>query len=154
MENRVSLQQLLKTQAAQGSSDLHITVGTPPQLRIHGNLCPVKLDPLTAQDTESLCYSILTEEQKRIFEENKELDLSFSVKGVARFRANIFRQKLAVAGVFRLIPHQFVARLSTRYRCNRFWKIDNLGFDDRQNKSRNTRPYSHFGRSCRIFTRS
>jgi twitching motility protein PilT len=105
MEGKVSLQQLLKTQASQGSSDLHITVGTPPQLRIHGNLCPVKLDPLTPQDTEALCYSILTEDQKRVFEENRELDLSFSVKGVARFRANIFRQKQAVAGVFRLIPH-------------------------------------------------
>lgn len=106
MATRITLQQLLKTQAEQNSSDLHIAVGTPPQLRIHGNLCPVKVDPLTAADTEALCYSVLTEEQRRIFEENKEIDLSFSVKGVARFRANIFRQKSAVGGVFRLIPHQ------------------------------------------------
>lgn len=102
---KVSLQQLLKTQFEQGASDLHITVGTPPQMRISGNLCPVKIDPLQPSDTEALCYSILTEDQKRVFEENRELDLSFSVKGVARFRANIFRQKAAVAGVFRLIPH-------------------------------------------------
>jgi twitching motility protein PilT len=105
MALKVTLHQLLKAQADQGSSDLHITVGTPPQMRISGNLCPVKIDPLTAADTEALCYSILTEEQKRVFEEGKELDLSFSVKGVARFRANVFRQKAAVAGVFRLIPH-------------------------------------------------
>ena len=105
MALRVSLHQLLKAQADQGSSDLHITVGTPPQMRIYGDLCPVKIDPLSPADTETLCYSVLTEEQKRVFEENKELDLSFSVKGVARFRANIFRQKSAVAGVFRLIPH-------------------------------------------------
>lgn len=106
MALRVTLQQLLKTQAEQGASDLHITVGTPPQLRISGDLCPVKIDPLAPPDTEALCYSILTEDQKRIFEENRELDLSFSVKGVARFRANIFRQRQSVSGVFRLIPHQ------------------------------------------------
>lgn len=106
MALKITLQQLLKTQAEQDSSDLHISVGTPPQLRIHGDLCPIKVDPLTADDTEQLCYSILTEEQRRMFEENRELDLSFSVKGVARFRANIFRQKSAVGGVFRLIPHK------------------------------------------------
>jgi twitching motility protein PilT len=106
MALRISLQQLLKTQAEQGASDLHISVGTPPQLRIHGELCPVKVEPLSASDTEQLCYSVLTEEQRRLFEENREIDLSFSVKGVARFRANIFRQKSAVGGVFRLIPHQ------------------------------------------------
>jgi twitching motility protein PilT len=106
MTLKVSLQQLLKTQADQNASDLHISVGTPPQLRIHGELCPIKIDPLTAADTEALCYSVLTEEQRRIFEEHREIDLSFSVKGVARFRANIFRQKSAVGGVFRLIPTQ------------------------------------------------
>lgn len=106
MALKVSLQQLLKTQAEQDASDLHISAGTPPQLRIHGELCPIKIDPLTATETEQLCYSVLTEEQKRMFEENCELDLSFSVKGVARFRANIFRQKSAVGGVFRLIPHK------------------------------------------------
>ncbi|MEY3901120.1 MAG: pilus retraction protein PilT [Pseudomonadota bacterium] len=106
MTTRITLQQLLKTQAEQNASDLHISVGTPPQLRIHGELCPVKVEPLSSVDTESLCYSVLTEEQRRIFEESREIDLSFSVKGVARFRANIFRQKSAVGGVFRLIPHQ------------------------------------------------
>lgn len=106
MALRVTLHQLLKAQFEQDASDLHITAGTPPQMRVHGALCPVRMDPLTPADTEVLCYSILSEEQRRIFEEEKELDLSFSIKGVARFRANIFRQKQAVAGVFRLIPHQ------------------------------------------------
>lgn len=106
MTLKVTLQQLLKAQADQGASDLHITVGTPPQMRISGNLCPVKVDPLGPADTESLCYSILTEDQKLVFEENKEIDLSFAVKGVGRFRANIFRQRLSIAGVFRLIPHE------------------------------------------------
>lgn len=100
MATRITLQQLLKTQAEQNSSDLHIAVGTPPQLRIHGNLCPVKVDPLTAADTEALCYSVLTEEQRRIFEESKEIDLSFSVKGVARFRANILGRNLQWAVSF------------------------------------------------------
>jgi twitching motility protein PilT len=106
MALKISLQQLLKTQAEQNASDMHISVGTPPQLRIHGDLCPVKIDPLTAADAEFLCLSVLTEEQRRILEEEREIDLSFSVKGVARFRANIFKQKNATGGVFRLIPHQ------------------------------------------------
>ena len=58
MSLKVTLHQLLKAQSDQGASDLHITVGTPPQMRIHGELCPVKIDPLTASDTETLCYSI------------------------------------------------------------------------------------------------
>ncbi len=106
MAVKVSLQKLLKAQADQDASDLHITMGSPPQMRIHGNLCPVKMEPLEAADTESLCYSILTEVQKQQFEENRELDMSFALKGVARFRANIFRQRGAVGGVFRLIPHE------------------------------------------------
>jgi len=106
MSLKVTLHQLLKAQAEQDASDLHISVGSPPQMRIHGDLCPVKLDPLTSQDTETLCYSILTDDQKRQFEEELELDLSFALKNVARFRGNIFRSKGAVAGVFRLIPHE------------------------------------------------
>jgi twitching motility protein PilT len=106
LATKISIQQLLKAQADQGASDLHITMGSPPQMRIQGNLCPVKMPPLDAGDTEALCYSILTEEQKKIFEENRELDLSFALKGVARFRGNIFRQRGSVSGVFRLIPSQ------------------------------------------------
>lgn len=100
----ITLSQLLKTQFEKNASDLHITVASPPQLRIDGDLCPVKVPPLTPKDTAQLCYSVLTDEQKKEFEKKQAIDLSFSVKGVARFRANIFKQKGTVGGVFRLIP--------------------------------------------------
>ena len=87
-----------------GSSDLHITTGSPPQLRIDGQLIPLKTNPLKPAETRQLCYSILTEAQKHKFEEYNELDLSFGVKGLARFRANLFIQRGSVAGVFRQIP--------------------------------------------------
>jgi twitching motility protein PilT len=99
-----NLHQLLKAMIEKGASDLHITTGTPPQLRIDGKLVPVKMPALSAPDTKQLCYSILTDAQKHRFEENNELDLSFGVKGLARFRANIFLQRGAVAGAFRTIP--------------------------------------------------
>ncbi len=104
MAQQLSLSQLLKTQFDKEASDLHITAGSPPQIRIDGDLCPLKVPPLRPDDSASLCYSVLTEEQKRTFEETSELDLSFTVRGLARFRANIFRQKGMVGGVFRLIP--------------------------------------------------
>ena len=78
--------------------------GSPPQLRIDGHLVPLKTEPLTPVDTKQLCYSVLTDTQKLRFEEDNELDLSFGVKGLARFRANIFMQRGAVAGAFRPIP--------------------------------------------------
>ncbi len=99
-----SLQQILKVMVEKGSSDLHITTGSPPQLRIDGQLVPIKMPPLTPPDTQQLCYSILTESQKNRFEQTRELDLSFGVKGMARFRANLFVQRGAVAAVFRQIP--------------------------------------------------
>jgi len=87
-----------------GASDLHITTNSPPQLRIDGKLVPLKTPPLTPVETKQLCYSILTDAQKHKFEEENELDLSFGVKGLSRFRSNIFMQRGAVAGAFRLIP--------------------------------------------------
>ena len=110
-----------------GSSDLHITCGSPPQLRIDGHLIPLKSAPLSREETQQLCYSFLTEAQKHRFEQNNELDLSFGVKGLCRFRANVFVQRGAVAGTFRVIPtklHSFeelglpdaVAELTTRTR--------------------------------------
>ena len=100
----LNLHQLLKTMIEKGASDLHITTGTPPQLRIDGALLPLKVPPLTPVDTKQLCYSILTEEQKVLFEKRSELDLSFGVRGLSRFRANIYMQRGAVAGAFRSIP--------------------------------------------------
>jgi twitching motility protein PilT len=103
-----NLHQLLKAMVEKGSSDLHITTGTPPQLRIDGELVPLKTNPLTPVETKQLCYSILTDAQKHKFEEDNELDLSFGVKGLSRFRANIFMQRGAVAGAFRTIPFKIL----------------------------------------------
>ena len=86
------------------ASDLHISTGTPPRLRINGHLAPINEQPLAAAETKALCYSILTDSQKHKFEEQNELDLSFGVKGLCRFRANVFMQRGAVAGAFRMIP--------------------------------------------------
>src|SRR5436190_9497466 len=103
-----TLHQLLKAMLDKKASDLHITTGSPPQLRIDGDLVPLRTDPLTPVDTKQLCYSILTDAQKLRFEEDQELDLSFGVKNLARFRANIFMQRGAVAGAFRMIPFKII----------------------------------------------
>src|SRR5262249_40630215 len=91
------------------ASDLHVTTGSPPQLRIDGELVPLKTPPMTPVETKQLCYSILTDAQKHKFEEENELDLSFGVKDLARFRANIFMQRGAVAGAFRPIPFKIIS---------------------------------------------
>ena len=82
-----NLHQLLKAMIEKGASDLHITTSSPPQLRIDGKLHPLKMPPLSPPETKQLCYSILTDAQKHRFEEENELDLSFGVKSLARFRA-------------------------------------------------------------------
>jgi twitching motility protein PilT len=104
-----SLHQLLKATIEKGASDLHITSNIPPQLRIDGSLIPLDLPPLTSTETKKLCYTILTDMQKKKFEENWELDLSFGVEGLSRFRANIFFQMGAVAGAFRTIPNRILS---------------------------------------------
>ena len=104
-----SIQQMLKSMVELGASDLHVTTGTPPQIRVNGKMTPMKMRPLLPSDTKSICYSILTEIQKSKFEEINELDFSFGVKGLARFRGNVFVQRGALAGVFRLIPYKFLS---------------------------------------------
>ena len=104
-----NLHQLLKAMIDKGSSDLHITTGSAPQLRIDGNLVPLRVPPLNPVETKKLCYSILTDAQKVRFEEDLELDLSFGVKNLARFRSNIFMQRGAVAGAFRVIPFKILS---------------------------------------------
>ncbi|HEX5658751.1 MAG TPA: type IV pilus twitching motility protein PilT [Polyangiales bacterium] len=101
---RINLHQLLRAMIDKNASDLHVTTGSPPQLRIDGSMVPLKTPPLTGVETKQLCYSVLTEEQKVEFEKANELDFSFGVKNLARFRANIFQQRGAVAGAFRAIP--------------------------------------------------
>ncbi len=100
----VTMHQLLKTLVDQGGTDLHVTTNSPPQIRIDGKMLPLQLPPMTAPMTKSLVYSVLTDNQKHRFEENLELDFSFGVKGLARFRGNVFFQRGAVAGAFRTIP--------------------------------------------------
>ena len=104
-----NLHQLLKAMIEKGASDLHLTTGAPPQLRIDGGLVPLKTPPLTPVETKQLCYSILTDAQKHKFEEEKELDLSFGVKNLSRFRANVYLQRGAVSGAFRTIPFKIMS---------------------------------------------
>ena len=103
------MHQLLKAMIEKGASDLHITTGSPPQLRIDGKLHPLKMPPLSPQDTKQLCYSVLTDAQKHRFEETNELDLSFSVQKLSRFRGNVFIQRGNVAGAFRAIPFKILS---------------------------------------------
>ena len=104
----VTLHQLLKTMVERGGSDLHVTTNSPPQIRIDGKLVPLDMPPLTAPETKQLAYSVLTDAQKHRFEEALELDLSFGIKGLARFRANIFNQRGATAAVYRQIPYEIL----------------------------------------------
>jgi len=105
-DTKLNLRMLFKAMIDNKASDLHITAGAPPQIRVDGSLVAIKLPALNPADTRQLCYSILTDAQRQNFEENDELDLSFGVKGLARFRANIFMQRGTVAGAFRRIPYE------------------------------------------------
>lgn len=106
--NPLNLHHLLKLMVERNGSDLHITTGTPPQIRIDGELTPLKMPQLSPVETKQLCYSILTDAQKHRFEEDNELDLSFGVKNLARFRANLYMQRGAVAAAFRIIPYKIL----------------------------------------------
>ena len=100
----VGLLELLQKVIDVDGSDLHITTRTPPQIRVHGRLERLDLEELTSADTKELAYTVLTDAQKKRFEETRELDFSFGVGDVARFRGNLFYQRGAVAAVYRLIP--------------------------------------------------
>ncbi len=102
----VTLSDLLKRLLELNGSDLHITTNSPPQVRVHGHLQPLDMPPLGPADTKQLAYSVMADAQKHHFEEDLELDFSFGLKGLARFRANIFNQRGAVAAVFRVIPFE------------------------------------------------
>ena len=100
----LQIQQLFKVMVDNGASDLHLTVGSAPGMRISGDIVRVKVGSLLPEDTKRLIYQILTEKQKAELEKNLELDFSFGIKGLARFRANVFYSKGSVAAVFRQIP--------------------------------------------------
>jgi len=102
-----TLPELLKMTVERSGSDLHLSIGTPPQVRVHGELERLPDFPeLTPSDTKALAYSVLTDAQKKRFEETLELDFSFGIRGLARFRCNLFNQRGAVSAVYRLIPEQ------------------------------------------------
>jgi twitching motility protein PilT len=102
-----TLSELLKRMVDSGGSDLHITTNSPPRIRLHGELKPLEdVPPLGPADTKQLAYSILTDSQKHRFEEDLELDFSFGIRNIARFRGNLFNQRGSVAGVFRVIPFE------------------------------------------------
>jgi twitching motility protein PilT len=101
-----SIEAFLREMIERGASDLHVTNASPPMIRLHGELQALAHPPLSPTDTKNLCYSLLTEAQKKKFEQDMELDFSFGIKGVSRFRANLYNQKGAVGGAFRMIPHQ------------------------------------------------
>jgi twitching motility protein PilT len=104
-----TLPDLLKTTVEMNGSDLHLTTDTPPQVRVHGELQRLPLPVLTPAETKALVYSVLTDAQKKRFEESQELDFSFGIRGLARFRCNVFSQRGAVGAVYRLIPEKIRA---------------------------------------------
>src|SRR5579872_7005245 len=101
-----SLPELLQKLVGMNGSDLHITTATPPQVRVHGHLQRLPASEMGPAETKQLVYSVLTDAQKKRFEETQELDFSFGIKGLARFRCNVFTQRGAVAAVYRLIPEK------------------------------------------------
>ncbi|MCB1184705.1 type IV pilus twitching motility protein PilT [bacterium] len=100
------MRELLEDMVSKGASDLHITAGLPPQLRIDGSVASTNFPVLTGDETRRLAYSILNDEQKKRFENEKELDFSFGVQGISRFRANVFQQRGVTAMAIRQIPYE------------------------------------------------
>lgn len=102
------MDELLKLVMQKNASDLHLTVGAAPTLRVDGEMSPTHFEKLTPDVCQRLIYSLLTDKQKEKFETNNELDLSFGIKGVGRIRMNVFRQRNAVAAALRLIPEKIL----------------------------------------------
>lgn len=99
-----SLASLLKSLVEQGGSDLHITSNSPPRIRVNGKLLALDLPPMSHHHTTQICYSVLTEQRRSLLEEFCEVDFSFGVRGLSRFRGNVFMQRGSIGGVFRVVP--------------------------------------------------
>jgi twitching motility protein PilT len=100
-----TIDDLLRMLLERGGSDLHLTVGSPPGMRIRGELVPVaRTRPLTPKDTQDMILALLSEEQRRRFDAELELDFAYSIPGLSRFRANVFQQRNSMGAVFRCIP--------------------------------------------------
>ncbi len=161
-----TLQDFLRIVAEKGGTDLHITAESPPVMRLNGELRPLPFPPLSSTDTKHLCYSVLTETQKHRFEEQQELDFSFGIRGLSRFRGNLFVQRGAVGGAFRTIPYsarplaelglppvvaeltRAAARPRAGDRADRQREVDHVGGDDRQDQPRAPRAH-HDARGSR-----
>src|SRR5262245_26152561 len=91
------------------ASDLHITAGVPPELRVDGMIVPTEYEVLTPEMCTSIAYSVLSDEQRKRFETTKELDFSFGVKGLSRYRANVYLQRGVVSMATRQIPYEILA---------------------------------------------
>ncbi len=102
----LSIQSFLEYVVQRGATDLHVSSDSPPLMRVHGQLTPLPFPALSANETKNLCYSLLTDSQRHRFEEANELDFSFGIRGLSRFRGNLFVQKGAVGGAFRSIPYE------------------------------------------------
>src|SRR5687768_6174950 len=105
---RVSIDDLLKFVVQSGGSDLLIKADSPPLVRIHGDLRPMKMEPFSAEESKEISYSILSPAQIKRFEEDLELDLSYEIPNVSRFRVNVLQQREAVGSVIRAIPMNIV----------------------------------------------
>ncbi len=111
MSEAALLQRLLHVMVQEEASDLHLTTGTQPMIRVHGHMRPIPIEGcplLRPEDTRRICYSILNDDQKGKFEAHRELDFSFGIEGLARFRGNLFIQRGAIGAVFRTIPNKFL----------------------------------------------
>ena len=106
MNQNVSMRDLLVAMAERSASDLHITAGAPPTLRVHGHLVGLDYPPLDGEQTKALAYSLINAEQRERFESNHELDFSYGVSGLSRYRVNVYRQRGVVGVALRSIPHQ------------------------------------------------
>jgi twitching motility protein PilT len=101
------IDEIAKEAVSRNASDIHITAGVPPTIRVDGGLVPlIGYPPMTPKDTQELIYSFMSERQKKTFEEKKELDFSFGIKGIGRFRVNVFYQRGTVAAALRRIPYE------------------------------------------------
>lgn len=110
MQPQMSIKEMLTRMIQDGASDLHIVVGAPPMLRIHGSLEPIEnYQPLTADQTRDLIYSVMNEDQIAQFEAEKECDLSFGIAGLSRFRLNVYRDRGSVVAAFRSIPYEILS---------------------------------------------
>ena len=105
----MDIAQLLAFSAKNKASDLHLSAGLPPMIRIHGDMRRINVPPLTHQDVHSMVYDIMSDGQRKVYEENLEVDFSFEIPGLSRFRVNAFNQNRGASAVFRTIPSKVLS---------------------------------------------